>query len=311
MAFVKKRTDYEFELDSKYYQVAKDLWKKKNWRRLKEPIILKSNSSSGDPSHSRISERNNSIVEYSSGWQKPPAKQNDFFPTAVPTYYEEVEPTDQKTPAFQMRKLGLHSANGLLPPRVPSANSRRASGVTFGVATPLLARKGSKMNMTNDSWAASPRNSKFAGFNSSAAGQFSLLTGNAQLMTQKSPRAANPLLLTPQKHQNPTTNTQKSPQLAESTNPKLKSFRLSHNGLLPYRSSSQEAHLSKPAKCPDIPNNQDKQLLGQSPNKNFESLTQKHTKEPQKDTKWVDCLKSAANKTKRLESMFFCPDLQR
>ena len=100
-------------------------------------------------------------MEFSSGWRKATSKENQVFPTAIPTYYE-VDPNDYKTPAFEARKLGLHGARGLLSSPAPQEASRRASGVTFGVATPLLAKNSKRLDQTGDSWAVlSPRNSQF------------------------------------------------------------------------------------------------------------------------------------------------------
>ena len=301
MVFVKKRTDYEFELDPKYYQVAKDLWKKKNWRRLKEPIILKVDSASQDPSQSRSFERNNSIMEFSSGWRKATSKENKVFPTAIPTYYE-VDPNDYKTPAFEARKLGLHGGRGLLSSPAPQEASRRASGVTFGVATPLLAKKSKRLDQTGDSWAVlSPRNSQFSGLHSGVPLKDQQPPQNP-VFALSIPIERKPLLLTPARPSKPQPAMSGSPPVSGSN--KLKTFRLTIGGPFDQRSSSQDGPIGRLSPSP-VSSKPD-------PLMKRNSLTIRKTatdSASKQDTRWADCLKSAANKTKRMEGMFFCPNM--
>ena len=143
VAFVSTQLEIDTQLDPRYYKVAKELWKKKNWRRLKEPIVIKVEPPMLDR---KSSTNSHSMAEFSQNFMKTGTPKVKIFPTAPPVYYEEVEEEFKpiqveeviKTPVFTGRGLGLHGVKPISIKINPSPVSRRESGVTFGVATPLL-----------------------------------------------------------------------------------------------------------------------------------------------------------------------------
>ena len=232
----------------------------------------------------KSSTNSHSMAEFSQNFMKTGTPKVKIFPTAPPVYYEEVEEEFKpiqveeviKTPVFTGRGLGLHGVKPISIKINPSPVSRRESGVTFGVATPLLPPNKSsqrnksglliKMN-TSDSWQKMNTQSSAE---DTWAGKTSNLTvqnnKNNQLVGSDRPSAQKPALHT----------------FTIKPRARQKMFGL------------QSRSLERATACPPIPST----IPSRSPDPVPKSTT---------SSNWSHVLRSTAEKTRKLEGMFFLP----